>query len=149
MEVYKLTRHQSREAALIFFYTYFLYKKNEDFNLEKFIKKNIGQLDYILQDKYDTEKEIDIINDELFIEILNNINDIPNYIKEIEKNLDKDWSFERLSLVEQAILILSITQIKNKIPKKIVINEAIELSKNYCDEDAYKFINGILDKIDE
>ena len=31
-----------------------------------------------------------------------------------------------------------------KIPKQIVINEAVELAKIYCDSNAYKLINGVL-----
>ena len=32
-----------------------------------------------------------------------------------------------------------------KQPKQVVINVAVELAKKYCDETAYKFINGVLD----
>ena len=31
--------------------------------------------------------------------------------------------------------------------KEISINQAVELAKKYCDEDAYKFINGVLGAI--
>ena len=32
-------------------------------------------------------------------------------------------------------------------PHSIVINEAIELAKCFAEQDSYKFVNGILDKI--
>ncbi len=35
----------------------------------------------------------------------------------------------------------------DKTPKTVVINEAIELSKKYCDDDSYKLINGVLDRL--
>ena len=31
--------------------------------------------------------------------------------------------------------------------KEVIINEAVELSKKYCDDDVYKFVNGVLNKI--
>jgi transcription antitermination protein NusB len=33
------------------------------------------------------------------------------------------------------------------IPEKVVINEAIEIVKDYGSEESYKFVNGILDAI--
>ena len=32
-------------------------------------------------------------------------------------------------------------------PKPIVINEAVTLAKKYCDEETYKLINGVLDRL--
>jgi transcription termination factor NusB len=34
-----------------------------------------------------------------------------------------------------------------KTPHRIIINEAIELAKAFAEKDAYKFVNGLLDKI--
>jgi len=68
------------------------------------------------------------------------------YITMVEQNL-VNWEFARLSKVEQAILLLAVTEISEQIVEKpIVINEAITLAKTYCDEDSYKFINATLDK---
>ena len=32
-------------------------------------------------------------------------------------------------------------------PKAIVIDEAVNLAKKYCDEDTYRLINGVLDRL--
>ena len=40
-----------------------------------------------------------------------------------------------------------ITNYLNEFSKEISINQAVELAKKYCDEDAYKFINGVLGAI--
>lgn len=70
------------------------------------------------------------------------------YIDIISKYLRKDWSFDRLSVLEQAILLVSLQEIlQNDIPKPVVINEAIKLAKKYCDDDSYKLINGVLDQL--
>jgi N utilization substance protein B len=33
------------------------------------------------------------------------------------------------------------------VPAKVTVNEAIELAKSFGDDDASKFVNGILDKV--
>lgn len=87
-------------------------------------------------------------NDEFIIKIQEDlINNKENYIDEISKYLVK-WSFDRLNLVEQAILLETISELKQQLNEKaIVIDEAIILTKTYCDEDSYKYINGVLDNI--
>ena len=70
-----------------------------------------------------------------------------NYIEDISPLLTK-WTFDRLSYIEQAILLESASEIKLGLNNKnIVINEAIKITKEYCDEDSYKYINGVLDKL--
>ena len=153
MEYYQLTRRQAREAALIYLYQYLIeenYAKNNDkfFNLARFIKENMEALAIILKEKYKTEKNIELINNELFISVVEEMNNIDSIIKNLEKHLDKTWKFNRLNLVEQAILIISYIQIKqDSIEKRIVINEAVELTKEYCDEESYRYVNGVLDAI--
>ena len=69
------------------------------------------------------------------------------YIEKISGKLSGDWEFERLGYVEQAILLMACCEIDLElVPKAIVIDEAVNLAKKYCDEDAYKLINGVLDK---
>ena len=66
-------------------------------------------------------------------------------VKDISAYL-KDWKFERLNYVEQAILLSAYTQNKYmNQPKQIAINVAVDLAKKYGDENSYKFINGVLD----
>ena len=70
-----------------------------------------------------------------------------SYISEIAKHLNK-WSFDRLNLVEQAILLETVSEISQGInDRAVVIDEAVIMAKEYCDEDAYKYINGVLDHI--
>jgi N utilization substance protein B len=66
-------------------------------------------------------------------------------IKDISLYL-KDWTFDRLNFLEQAILLSAYTQYKfMEQPKTIAINVAVDLAKKYCDDNSYKFINGVLD----
>lgn len=63
------------------------------------------------------------------------------------KNL-KNWKWERLPLLTQAILMMSYTHYykMEKVDKRIVINIAVDLAKEYIEEAQAKFINAILDK---
>ncbi len=73
--------------------------------------------------------------------------------KEIDLGLTKflaeKWTINRLAKVDLAILRLAYYEIKNieDVPKGVAINEAIELAKMYSDDQASKFINGILANI--
>lgn len=66
-------------------------------------------------------------------------------IEEISVFLNK-WNFNRLNFVSQSIILLAASEISLNIEDKaIIIDEAIIISKAYCDEEDYKYINGVLD----
>lgn len=76
------------------------------------------------------------------------INNIEKYKAEVSKYLRSGWTLERLSKMELAILLVGCYELlETDQSKQVVINEAVELSKKYCDSDAYKFVNGLLNKI--
>ena len=58
-----------------------------------------------------------------------------------------NWRFERISIMVKLILRFAVWEIQyGDIDKKIIINEAIELAKGFAEKDAYRFVNGVLDK---
>ena len=59
----------------------------------------------------------------------------------------KNWRWERLPLLTQAILLMSYTHFYfvEKVDKSIVIKITVTLAKKYIDDKQAKFINGILD----
>jgi N utilization substance protein B len=60
-----------------------------------------------------------------------------------------DRRVEALSPVERAILLLAAWELKHApdIPFRVVINEAVELAKDYGGTDGYKYVNGVLDRL--
>lgn len=56
---------------------------------------------------------------------------------------------EELGQVELAILRIALYELMKRqdVPYKVVINEAIDLTKTFGAEDSHKFVNGVLDKI--
>ncbi len=59
------------------------------------------------------------------------------------------WRLERLTVLDRAILRLAASEILyfDDVPPKVTINEAVEIAKKYGDDDAGKFVNGVLDSV--
>jgi N utilization substance protein B len=59
-----------------------------------------------------------------------------------------DRQIDQLSPVEHAALLIGAYELKNhiEIPYKVVINEAVELTKSFGGIDGHKYVNGVLDK---
>ena len=75
------------------------------------------------------------------------LNNAEEYSEKINAHLH-EWTFDRLGYVEQAILLLATSELSlGELDRAIVVNEAIELTKKFCDEAAYKLINGVLDQL--
>ncbi len=57
--------------------------------------------------------------------------------------------FKEVNPVELAVLRLACYELKARmdIPYRVVINEALELSKTFGAAEGHKFVNGILDKL--
>ena len=79
----------------------------------------------------------------------NSMIEIREKIDELISYTAKGWKIERMSKVDLSILRLSIYELMfdEDIPKKVAINEAVELAKEYGGEDSASFINGILGEI--
>ena len=77
---------------------------------------------------------------------IENIEQIDELIK---THLAKNWTFDRLNKVTLAILRISIFSIINQkeISPSIVIDEAIDLAKQFDSDESFKFINAMLDTI--
>ena len=81
--------------------------------------------------------------------IAGTISHIDEIDKLIEGHLSASWSMERISRVALAILRTSVYELlfQNGAETKIVIDEAVNIAKDFDTDDSYKFINAVLDKI--
>ncbi len=59
-----------------------------------------------------------------------------------------DRPIDQLSPVEHAALLIGAYELSNhiEIPYKVIINEAVELTKSFGGIDGHKYVNGVLDK---
>jgi len=83
--------------------------------------------------------------EELIHGVIANAADIDARIKALAHN----WEFERIAKIDLAILRVAMFEMihRKDIPPVVSINEAIDLSKQFSNADAKRFINGILDRL--
>lgn len=96
----------------------------------------------------DIIKEVVEIDNEFVKEIVYGVITYKNDIDELANKYLTGWKINRLGNTDQAILRMGIYELMyTKTPEIVTINEAVELAKNYSDDDVRKMINGVLDKI--
>lgn len=129
-----LNRHQIRESA---FKIIFAKSANPDADL--------GELqDQVLEEFHETEAPDKFLKD-LVIGVNSNLEAINELIG---SELKQGWTVNRLESPDRVILQLGTYELKyTDVPDKVAINEALELAKKYTDENARKFINGVLSNI--
>lgn len=108
-----------------------------------FIKDDENLYEEIMNEETLTEEDKVYIKDNLK-NIKDNYSDICLII---ESNLI-NYKLERISKTDLAILVVAIYELKYlSSPSKVIINEAVELSKKYSQDNSYKFVNGLLAKV--
>ncbi len=129
-----LSRNDSRVLAMVILY-----------QVDLFDKRNIS---YVLDDLIDNNT-LNIQKDISFIKKL--VMGVIEHKKELEDIANKylrNWNISRLGLTDGAILKIAIYELLyTDTPKKVCIDEAIELSKDFSDEKVVGMINGVLDKV--
>lgn len=94
----------------------------------------------------------------LFAEAFTNQPNIPDLAKQVlakKKKIDAivakaapTWPTDKLNKIDLAILRLAVYELKyEETPPKVVIDEAVELAKEYGSESSSSFINGVLGTI--
>jgi N utilization substance protein B len=60
-----------------------------------------------------------------------------------------DREAEHLDQIERAVLRMATCELKQhpEVPYKVIVNESINLTKKFGADQAYKFVNGVLDKL--
>lgn len=127
-----MKRHDFRIKIITLIYQSFFYTQDE-FEI---------QLDNYFADKTSSS----------YIDIRTMFNDIRDKYEELDLIIDKasnKWKVSRISKVDLSILRLAVFELmfdKTNQPA-IIINEAVELAKEYGGDNSYKFVNGVLGNI--
>ena len=60
-----------------------------------------------------------------------------------------NWRLDRMGRIDRNVLRLGVFELKYRpdIPKKVSLNEAVELGKNFGTEESSAFVNGLLDRV--
>lgn len=75
------------------------------------------------------------------------------HLSEIDENIKKhlaaNWDFDRVNKVSLSILRMSVYSLlyQKDIAASVVIDEAIQIAKEFGADDSFRFINAVLDKI--
>ena len=90
------------------------------------------------------------VEDDAFVRLILRL--VGEHLTEIDgaiRTYSVNWSFERISRVSLALLRLACCEMFycEDIPLRVSVNEAVELAKQYDDEKAYGFVNGILNSL--
>jgi transcription antitermination protein NusB len=66
----------------------------------------------------------------------------------IQKHLE-NWELSRLNRVDLAVLRMSVYTLmfQSETPPSVVIDEAVEISREFGTDDSYRFVNGVLDSV--
>ena len=128
-----LQRRDGRVAALQYLYAWSI---NEPKNLTDDLR--------VFFERCQSPREHYSFGDELIHGVIEHQAEIDSQIKALAHN----WEFERIAKIDLAILRLAMFEMihRKDIPPVVSINEAIDLSKQFSNADAKRFINGILDR---
>lgn len=101
---------------------------------------------------YDIEEFAPTLEKDDFLQFL--IKGVTRNIKDIDKIIKAyapEWPINQISVIDRNILRISIFELiyNDSTPYKVIINEAIELSKNFGSGNSSKFINGVLGTVFE
>ena len=80
------------------------------------------------------------------------VSSLTDHLKEIDELIMKfieNWEWDRVCAMDKAILGIAVTELLYfpENPPKVIIDEAIEIAKEYSTEKSGQFVNGLLDRI--
>lgn len=93
--------------------------------------------------EYKFENNFHIFAGDIVANALENFVSIDTIISE----LAPDWPLMQIPIVDRNILRMAIAELvwcKEKVPEKVVLNEAVELAKRFGSESSPSFVNGVL-----
>lgn len=95
------------------------------------------------------DEEVDVANDFARLLISGTVGHLAEIDALIKKHLSAKWDFNRVNKVSLAILRISVFSLlyQSETAPTIVIDEAIDIAKEYGADDSFKFINAVLDSI--
>jgi N utilization substance protein B len=136
-------RHRSRKRALQVIFNWDMRRETVDAAISHYYLT-------LHSDEPDADPSKDLpLKPDPFMEQLvrGTISSMPEIDKEIEAKA-KNWRLERMPAVDRNILRLAIFEMhQNDLPRPVIIDEAIELARQFSGDEAVPFVNGILDAI--
>ena len=124
------SRSELRNIVMVILYQIDIYESREvPFNVDEVIKENLS------------------VDNDFVRSIVYGVTTYKDELDEIANKYIEGWTIDRIDKTGAAILRMGLYELKfTDIPEIVVINEAIELAKRYCDDAVRKIINAVLDR---
>ena len=124
-------RSESRKKIMTILYQMNVYDKNKmSYNVD------------------DVIKEVSEVDNEFIKEVVYGVITYKNEIDALANKYLNNWTIDRLGNTDIAILRMGIYELMyTDTPDIVCINEAVELAKEYSDDEVRKMINACMDKI--
>lgn len=109
-------------------------------------------IDFVLASgHFPDEGYANTVPEEYYVPLIKGVIKNQEAIDEIITPYLNNWTMDRLAKIDAAILRLAVYEMtfldEKDVPKKVAVNEAIELSKFFSDDKSRKFINGVLNHL--
>lgn len=112
--------------------------------VKKILKRNDFEGDFI-EPYYPTDDTVKDLGEKL----LKNCLGIDDKIEEYVIPVLLKWDKERIAVVDMVFIKMSLAEVLyfDSIPCNVILNEYVELSKEYSTDKSKEFINGVMDKV--
>jgi N utilization substance protein B len=101
-----------------------------------------------IKQQFFDENNMSQFDSEFFSEL---VSGVASSISELDVLLEKymSRSAESVDPVERSILRIAVYEFVNRldVPYRVVLNEAVNITKEYCAENSHTFVNAVLDKV--
>ena len=71
-------------------------------------------------------------------------------LDEVIQKASANWRLDRMATLDRNVLRIAVYELLfrgHEVPRKVAINEAIELAKTFGSRDSGAFVNGVLDRV--
>jgi len=143
-----LSRRQSRRKS---FELLFELAHRPDLDIDKILSRTFDDEEVIEQYLEDRDEEGYVIGRpddnacRYISELVHAVVDHEAHLDEELSRYPHDWSYDRIGILERVLLKLALAEmVYIGTSYKVVINETLDIAKLYAQEEARRFINGIL-----
>lgn len=130
-------RHLGRIIALQTLYEFEFRQASADdtADLHEILERNLERYEETVGDK------------EFVTGLIEGVNSSAAKLDAIIQPIAPDWPLDQIARIDLTILrmaLYELTQMTDKVPPKVAINEAVELAKAFGSDNSSKFVNGVL-----
>ena len=139
-------RHRSRQRALQVLYQWDMTKRPVDEAIRSFY--DTLEADKLAEEPVEEEPPEQPGRDEFMEELARGASEMAPDIDHRIAAKSANWKLERMPVVDRNILRLGIYEMSRcETPAAVVIDEALELARQFSGEESVAFINGVLDAV--